>query len=135
MRAQRSTLERVSLSAGEIAPEADLSQMMARRWRSSGVADRTAALEIVHGASGNADSSASDGLFFKKGFATAEGFRPSYWVYERESEDQASAKDPIPLQPAHKPQRTPDDAVIPLAAIPNLAAPGDAGESDEDEGA
>lgn len=127
MRAQRSTLERVSLSAGDIAPEADLSQMMmARRQRSGAAADRTAALEIVHSAAGLADSSLSDGLFFKKGFATAEGFRPSYWVYERSSEEAPRANLPKALPPS-------DAAPTPIAAIANLVLPDDAGDPDEAE--
>lgn len=121
------------LSTDEIAPEADLSQMMARRWRSSAVAERTAALEIVHGATGHADSSLSDGLFFKKGFATAEGFRPSYWVYERPAEDRALANDPVALQPAPNPQRPAEEPALPLASIPNLLPPDETGEADEDE--
>ena len=135
MRAHRSTLERMPLGTDEIAPEADLSQMMARRWRSSAVAERTAALEIVHSATGQAESSLSDGLFFKKGFATAEGFRPSYWVYERPSEDQTLANDPVALQPAPKPQRSAEEPVIPLASMPNLLLPDETGEADEDESA
>src|SRR5579885_467688 len=83
-------LNRIAIGADEAAPEADLSQMMIRR-RKSAAAERVAALEIGRGDVEPADVTVGDGLFFKKGFATAEGFRPSYWVYERHSRDEPAA--------------------------------------------
>lgn len=68
-----------------------------------------------------AAATGADSLFYDKGTATADGFRPSYWSYEGRAEAELAAAAPVPPAP-------PAAAPIGKAAEPQAApseAPGD----------
>lgn len=62
------------------APEADLRTVAIRKQRQR--SEPINATQTQHG-----KSAVEGSLFFMKGSATADGFRPSYWTYDRPSED------------------------------------------------
>ena len=53
-------------------------------------------------------------MLFKKGTATARAFRPSYWAYDRNTQDGDPRRDPLPLA-----IRKPAPACTLLSALPD----------------
>lgn len=74
-----------SVSLKRVAPELDLRTVMIRRPRAGAAPPIVEAVASRHGDAEPAD------IFFHKGNATAEGFRPAYWTYEVADADEARA--------------------------------------------